>query len=82
MAIDYFPFPVPDFLLDFLIPNSGLFKFSEDLQERLENLNEKQRESNLTPDEEDVMATVTTSQKELMWIQGGWHPPSNDAIES
>lgn len=29
-----------------------LFKFSEDLQERLENLNEKQRESNLTPDEE------------------------------
>lgn len=29
-----------------------LFKFSEDLQERLENLNEKQRESQLTPDEE------------------------------
>lgn len=29
-----------------------LFKFSEDLQERLENLNEKKRESNLTPDEE------------------------------
>ncbi len=29
-----------------------LFKFSEDLQERLENLNEKKRESSLTPDEE------------------------------
>lgn len=28
-----------------------LFKFSEDLQERLESLNEKQRESQLTPDE-------------------------------
>jgi hypothetical protein len=28
-----------------------LFKFSKDLQERLENLNEKQRESQLTPDE-------------------------------
>lgn len=29
-----------------------LFKFSEDLQEQLENLNEKQRESQLTPNEE------------------------------
>lgn len=29
-----------------------LFKFSEDLQERLESLNEKQRESSLTSDEE------------------------------
>lgn len=29
-----------------------LFKFSEDLQERLESLNEKQRESRLTSDEE------------------------------
>lgn len=29
-----------------------LFKFSDDLQERLESLNEKKRESNLTPDEE------------------------------
>lgn len=29
-----------------------LFKFSEDLQERLESLNEKQRESTLSPDEE------------------------------
>lgn len=28
-----------------------LFKFSEDLQERLENLNEKQRESQLSSDE-------------------------------
>ncbi|MEO1094192.1 MAG: hypothetical protein AAFX01_04765 [Cyanobacteria bacterium J06638_28] len=28
-----------------------LFKFSEDLQERLESLNEKQRESKLSPDE-------------------------------
>ncbi|BFM38418.1 hypothetical protein [Synechocystis sp. LKSZ1] len=28
-----------------------LFKFSEDLQERLESLNEKQRESQLSPDE-------------------------------
>jgi hypothetical protein len=28
-----------------------LFKFSEDLQERLESLNDKQRESYLTPDE-------------------------------
>lgn len=28
-----------------------LFKFSEDLQDRLESLNEKQRESHLTPDE-------------------------------
>jgi hypothetical protein len=29
-----------------------LFKFSEDLQERLESLNDKQRESQLTSDEE------------------------------
>ena len=29
-----------------------LFKFSEDLQERLESLNEKHRESKLSPDEE------------------------------
>jgi hypothetical protein len=29
-----------------------LFKFSDDLQERLESLNEKQRESQLTSDEE------------------------------
>ena len=29
-----------------------LFKFSEDLQERLESLNEKLQESQLTPDEE------------------------------
>ncbi len=29
-----------------------LFKFSEDLQERLESLNEKKRESSLTSDEE------------------------------
>jgi hypothetical protein len=29
-----------------------LFKFSGDLQERLESLNEKKRESQLTPDEE------------------------------
>ncbi|MEN9519642.1 MAG: hypothetical protein RLZZ381_2230 [Cyanobacteriota bacterium] len=29
-----------------------LFKFSEDLQERLESLNEKQRESKLSSDEE------------------------------
>jgi len=29
-----------------------LFKFSDDLQAQLENLNEKKRESNLTPDEE------------------------------
>lgn len=28
-----------------------LFKFSDDLQERLESLNEKQRETQLTPDE-------------------------------
>jgi len=28
-----------------------LFKFSEDLQDRLESLNEQQRESRLTPDE-------------------------------
>ncbi len=27
-----------------------LFKFSDDLQQRLENLNQKQRESHLTPD--------------------------------
>lgn len=29
-----------------------LFKFSDDLQERLESLNEKKRESSLTSDEE------------------------------
>jgi hypothetical protein len=29
-----------------------LFKFSEDLQDRLESLNEKQRQSRLTSDEE------------------------------
>jgi hypothetical protein len=30
---------------------SFLFKFSDDLQERLESLNEKRRESKLSPDE-------------------------------
>ena len=35
-----------------LVRGLFLFKFSEDLQERLENLNEKQRESKLSPDEE------------------------------
>lgn len=37
-----------------IMPVRGLFlfKFSEDLQERLESLNEKQRESQLLPDEE------------------------------
>lgn len=34
------------------VRGSFLFKFSEDLQERLESLNEKQRELQLTPDEE------------------------------
>ncbi|MBW4472914.1 MAG: hypothetical protein KME45_21430 [Stenomitos rutilans HA7619-LM2] len=46
----------PSFFIDAGIqikPVRGLFlfKFSEDLQERLENLNEKQRELQLTPDE-------------------------------
>lgn len=35
-----------------------LFKFSEDLQERLESLNEKQRESQLTPDEEAELTGI------------------------
>ena len=47
----------PSFFIDAGIqikPVRGLFlfKFSEDLQERLESLNEKQRESKLSPDEE------------------------------
>jgi hypothetical protein len=47
----------PSFFIDAGIqikPVRGLFlfKFSEDLQERLENLNQKQRESKLSPDEE------------------------------
>ncbi|HEY9616872.1 MAG TPA: hypothetical protein V6C64_08530 [Microcoleaceae cyanobacterium] len=46
----------PSFFIDAGIqikPVRGLFlfKFSEDLQERLESLNEKQRESKLSPDE-------------------------------
>lgn len=35
-----------------------LFKFSEYLQERLENLNEKQREALLTPDEAVELAGI------------------------
>ncbi len=35
-----------------------LFKFSEFLQERLENLNEKQREELLTPDETVELAGI------------------------
>ena len=47
----------PSFFIDAGIqikPVRGLFlfKFSEDLQERLESLNEKQRDSKLSPDEE------------------------------
>jgi hypothetical protein len=47
----------PSFFIDAGIqikPVRGLFlfKFSEDLQERLESLNDKQRESQLTSDEE------------------------------
>jgi hypothetical protein len=47
----------PSFFIDAGIqikPVRGLFlfKFSEDLQERLESLNEKQRESKLSTDEE------------------------------
>lgn len=36
----------------------NLFKFSDDLQERLEILNEKKRESSLTPDEEAELAGI------------------------
>jgi hypothetical protein len=41
-------------------PVRGLFllKFSEDLQERLESLNEKRRESSLTPDEEAELTGI------------------------
>ena len=35
-----------------------LFKFSEDLQEQLESLNEKKRESSLTPDEEAELTGI------------------------
>ena len=35
-----------------------LFKFSEDLQARLESLNEKQRESALSPDERIELAGI------------------------
>lgn len=35
-----------------------LFKFSEDLQERLESLNEKQGESQLTPGEEAELTGI------------------------
>lgn len=35
-----------------------LFKFSECLQERLESLNEKQRETLLTPDEAVELASI------------------------
>lgn len=35
-----------------------LFKFSEDLQERLETLNEKQRSSSLTSDEEVELSGI------------------------
>ena len=35
-----------------------LFKFSEDLQKRLESLNEKQREFPLTSDEEAELAEI------------------------
>jgi hypothetical protein len=35
-----------------LVRGLFLFKFTDDLQERLESLNEKKRELSLTPDEE------------------------------
>lgn len=35
-----------------------LFKFSESLQDRLENLNEKQRTSSLNPDEEAELTGI------------------------
>lgn len=35
-----------------------LFKFTDDLQERLENLNERKRELSLTPDEEAELAGI------------------------
>lgn len=36
----------------------SLFKFSDDLQERLENLNEKKKKSSLTPDEEAELTSI------------------------
>jgi hypothetical protein len=41
-----------------LVRGLYLFKFSEDLQERLESLNEKQRESQLTSDEVVELAGI------------------------
>jgi hypothetical protein len=35
-----------------------LFKFTDDLQERLESLNEKKRELSLTPDEEAELTGI------------------------
>lgn len=35
-----------------------LFKFSDDLQDRLENLNERKRELSLTPDEEAELTGI------------------------
>lgn len=35
-----------------------LFKFSEDLQDRLESLNERKRESNLSKDEEVELTSI------------------------
>lgn len=41
-----------------LVRSLLLFKFSEFLQERLESLNEKQREEQLTPDETVELAGI------------------------
>jgi hypothetical protein len=41
-----------------LVRGVFLFKFSEDLQERLENLNARQRESHLTLDEESELTGI------------------------
>lgn len=42
-------------------------KLIEKLQQELEKLKDKQ---------------PTNSKTSSLWIQGGWHPPFNDAIES
>ncbi|MBD2060589.1 hypothetical protein H6F88_32105 [Oculatella sp. FACHB-28] len=40
------------------VRGSSLFKFSDDLQERLDNLNEKKKKSSLTPDEEAELTGI------------------------
>ncbi len=53
------------------IDDLRLFKFTDTLQDKLEDLLAKNQ-----------TATLTTTEQEELWREAGWHPPENDPQQS